>query len=254
MARVGEKELLQTDVQSIFTSDLTPQDSVKILESYVDMWVKKQLKVQEAERLFRSSNADIERMVEDYRNSLLIHRLDQYYVDNRLDTLFTDTEITAYYDAHKNDFILDRAIVRGRIVAVPENYRQRSQLRELMTASGEKLQDFTDICQKNNFSLTEFNTWTDWTDFISRVPVSRLTEAHKEPQPEKVVEIKDGDLIYLICVSDVRRPGDMNPLERVKEVIKRVIFNQRKLEIIRTYEDSIYNAAVNDRTIEINVN
>ena len=78
LAEVGGEKLYVHDLSSIFTPDMAPEDSVKILGSYVDRWVKMQLKIQEAERMFESSQQDIDRMVEEYRNSLLTHKVDQY--------------------------------------------------------------------------------------------------------------------------------------------------------------------------------
>jgi len=48
------------------------------MRKYIDRWVVKQLKLKEAEVLFSSSADDIDRMVEEYRQALLIRKLDQY--------------------------------------------------------------------------------------------------------------------------------------------------------------------------------
>ena len=246
LARVGERTLLMGEVTSIFTPGLTPSDSVKLLESYVDMWVKKQLKVQEAERMLGGAQRDIDRMVEDYRNSLLSFKIDQYYVDRELDTLFTDGDIRQYYDLHRSDFVLDRPIVRGVIVRIPATYRQQAKLKELMRSAKETdRQDFLDICQKNDFELKEFPAWTEWAEFVSPLPVRRSGGA-EEPKRGEIAEYAEGGSRYLVLVTDYLGVGQANPVERVREVIRRVLFNQRKSEIIRRYEDSIYRAAVED--------
>ena len=104
-------------------------------ELYVRKWIGKQLKLSEAEQLFSASADDIEAKVEAYRQSLLIRKLDQFYVDERIDTTFTEEDIAAYYNAHKAEFKLDRPLVKGRIVRFPVNHRQSFKLRELVKAS-----------------------------------------------------------------------------------------------------------------------
>lgn len=255
LARVGDKELLMADVEKIFTADLTPQDSVKLLENYVDMWVKKQIKNMEATKRFSDSEADIEQMVEDYRSSLLNYKLDQYYVDTQLDTMFTNQEIEEYYNAHREEFVLDRAIVRGRIVKLPESYRQKIKLRDLMNSRGsEQQQDVVDICQKNGFELLDFTSWTDLAEFLSHVPASKERSYEQILARSEVQEFADSDNKYFVTISQSRNVGDQMPLERVRDVIRRIIFNQRKMEIIRNYEDSIYNAAMGTKEVEINLN
>ena len=51
LAEVEDKKLYLHDVSPIFTPNMTSEDSLKILRSYVDQWVKKQLKIKEAERM-----------------------------------------------------------------------------------------------------------------------------------------------------------------------------------------------------------
>ncbi len=71
LARAGRKVLRLRDVESVVPRGVTGDDSVALLEVYVDRWVRKQLKLQEAEVLFSSSEEDIARMVEEYRQALL---------------------------------------------------------------------------------------------------------------------------------------------------------------------------------------
>ena len=149
------------------------------MKVYVDRWVRKQLKLQEAEILFSASADDIDKMVEEYRQALLIRQLDQHYVDRSIDTTFTENEIAAYYNAHKADFRLDRTLVKGRIVQFGEGYRQARKLRELMgTKSEARQQDFRDICAKNDFTVSDFSDqWVDFPEFLelpAYAPVAEL--------------------------------------------------------------------------------
>ena len=146
------------DVESVVPKGVTGEDSAAFMKVYIDRWVRKQLKLQEAEILFSASADDIDKMVEEYRQALLIRKLDQHYVDRSIDTTFTENEIAAYYNAHKADFRLDRTLVKGRIVQFGEGYRQARKLRELMgTKSEARQQDFRDICAKNDFTVTDFS-------------------------------------------------------------------------------------------------
>ena len=116
LARAGKSELRVRDLQAVVPGGLTGEDSVSFVGMYVDRWVKKQIKLQQAENLFSASAEDIESLVEEYRQSLLIRKLDQYFIDRQIDTVFTDEEVAAYYRDHIGDFKLDRTIVRGRIL------------------------------------------------------------------------------------------------------------------------------------------
>lgn len=253
LARVGDRTLYLSDAVQIFTPDMQPGDSLNVLETFVDLWVKKQLKVREAEKIFSGSSDDIEKKVEEYRNSLFTLRLDQYYIDTRLDSLYDDNAVREYYNDNRADFLLDRPIVKGRIVQLPDNYRQLKQLKELMSGSGERYQDFVDISRKNDFVLTEYDKWTDLGSFMSAVPAPADRDDNKIFAEKGVSEIKAGKEIYLVFITERLAAGDQAPLERVEETIKQILYTQRKQEIIKHAEDSIYNAAKHDRAVEMNV-
>ena len=65
LARAGGSELKMRDVESVVPKGVTGEDSAAFMKVYVDRWVRKQLKLQEAEILFSASADDIDKMVEE---------------------------------------------------------------------------------------------------------------------------------------------------------------------------------------------
>ena len=209
--------------------------------------------MQEAEILFSASADDIDKMVEEYRQALLIRKLDQHYVDRSIDTTFTENEIAAYYNAHKADFRLDRTLVKGRIVQFGEGYRQARKLRELMgTKSEARQQDFRDICAKNDFTVTDFSDqWVDFPEFLSYLPTLRSQNYDPVLASTAVQEMRDSHSHYYFQIDAVRREGEPIPLERLRGTIRRILFNQRQSEIIRSHEEELYNRACEGGSIKI---
>ncbi len=254
LAKVGKKTLRRIDVEPILPKGLSSEDSLKFLESYVDKWVRTELKVQAAGRIFESSSADIELQVQQYRNSLLTRKLDQYCISEVKDSLYTDKDIKNYYAQHKGEFTLDRNIVQARIVSIPSRYRQKNKIKELLKAtSGDKLEDLRALCAKNGFSLTEINQWTDFSELLAMLPTKRNQNYNHLLEAAGVQELSDAEVTYYFIITDRRLSGQVAPLERVEEMIRWAVINQRKAEIIKSYEDSIYNAALRERTITVNI-
>lgn len=253
LARAGGKELRRGDVRTVVPQGLSETDSAAYMKVYVDRWVRKQLKLQEAEELFSASAQDIDKMVEEYRQALLIRKLDQYYVDRSVDTTFTDEEITDYYDAHKADFRLDRPLVKGRIVRLNGQYRQAAKLKSLMgDASAARQQDFRDLCEKNDFEVSDFRErWIDFAEFLSYLPTLRAQNYDPMLGKTSVQEMSDGHSKYFFTIDAVRREGEAIPLERLRETIRRILFNQRQTDLIRRYEEELYRRAVENGEVDI---
>jgi len=172
---------------------------------------------------------------------LLIRKLDQHYVDRSVDTVFTDDEIAAYYNAHKADFRLDRPIVKGRIVRLGLHYRQAAKLKSLMASgSAAQQQDFRDICEKNDFTVDDFrDQWIDFPEFLSYLPTLRSQSYDSVLATAAVQEMRDSHAHYYFQIDAVLREGEPIPLERLRGTIRRILFNQRKGEIIRAHEEEL---------------
>ncbi len=254
VAQVGDEKLYVSDVAPIFKTPLLADDSLKLLEQYADAWVMRQLKIQQADRVLRDAEPEIDQMVEDYRISLLTHKLDQFHVDAKIDTALTDSELTEYYDANKGAFALDRNMVKGVIVRLPANHPRRTQVRTLMTAGGDRYQDFLELSLKNNFEVHEVSTWMDFSEFLRLLPTNSLRDYDDMLDKRGVQEMRDGEDLYLVTIRSSLRRGEPAPLEQVKEDIRRVILNQRRQEIIRAYENEMYQTALESKKLKLNIN
>lgn len=253
LARVGEKELVAEELRRSIPSGLSESDSSAYAHVFVDRWVRRQLKIREAEQLFSSSVADIDRQVEEYRQSLLIRKLDQFYVDRLVDTTFTAEELEAYYNSHKSDFKLDRPIVKGCVVRVPKGYRQRARLKELMASKQEaRQQDFRDICLKQEFRFEEYTEgWVDWSDFLNQLPTMRSESYDALLSKTGIQEMSDQENYYYFRIDEVRRAGDVVPLERLQQTIRRILFNGRQQQVIRDHEEQLYNASMEEGAVRL---
>lgn len=253
LARVGEKELVAEELRRSIPSGLSESDSSAYAHVFVDRWVRRQLKIREAEQLFSSSVADIDRQVEEYRQSLLIRKLDQFYVDRLVDTTFTAEELEAYYNSHKSDFKLDHPIVKGCVVRVPKGYRQRARLKELMASKQEsRQQDFRDICLKQEFRFEEYTEgWVDWSDFLNQLPTMRSESYDALLSKTGIQEMSDRENYYYFRIDEVRRAGDVVPLERLQQTIRRILFNGRQQQVIRDHEEQLYNASMEEGAVRL---
>lgn len=251
VATVGKATLHASQLEAV-TSGLTGEDSLRAAESYTEQWVRRQVRAREATRVFSGEIQEVERMVEEYRTSLLVSRLEQNYLSTRLDTLVSDSVVKAYYDEHREEFVMDRTIVKGRIVRLPDSYRQSVKLFNLMGKKGaEEQQDFLDLCEKNNLELYTFDSWVDFDEFLSYLPVRRGKSNEALLSKSKIHEMADADSKYFIEVSAVTKKGERAPYERVAETVRRMLYGRRRSELLQNFSDSLYSAAVSEGVIEI---
>ena len=254
VAKVGKKKLRISEVTATIPAGTPSEDSLRMLEDYIEKWARRELKLQEAERVIGSvAVEEVNRMVEEYRYSLLGYRLDQKYLDQKVDTLLSDDVVSEYWEQHKADFALDRTVVKGRIVRVPNSYRQAVKLLSLMRSPSEDRQkDFISTCEKNNFETHFFEEeWVDFSEFLSYLPVRRDRSYDYMLDSRDVKEMADSDNHYFVQITDCLRAGSDAPFDRVDDAVRRIIFNRQRNQVIKEYEDSLYQASLLDGRVEL---
>lgn len=252
VAQVGDKVLTEDDIKITFPEGTSSEDSLSMVQTYVDLWVRKQLKIQEAEKVLEKSGIDFDAMVADYRNSLLTHQLDKYYVERSVDTLISDDLVKEYYNEHNSEFKLDRNIIKGRIIKFPDSFRQQNKLKELMgSANLERQQDFIDMASKNDFPLTVFDEWIGLDEMLNYLPTVRSKNYDYLLSAGTVNEFADDDFKYYVQISEYKSKGEKAPLEWSNVIIQNMLYNQRSGKLIKAKEDSLYRAALDNKHVKI---
>jgi hypothetical protein len=244
IARAGKANLHQIDVERAFPGGVVGEDSLRWVESYVDRWVRDHLKLQEADRLFGSDETDAE-LVQNYRNNLKTRRLEQYFVNLYGDSLYTEKEQRDYYNQHKSEFVLDRTIVKGRVVALPTTFRQKTRVKELIRDNTiENRRDLQALADKNGFVLREVIEWTEYPQFLALLPTRRNETYDHFLSKQGIQEMIDGGVTYYFVIDEALTQGMTTPYEMVSTMVRWAVATRRKAEIVRSYEDSLYNSAI----------
>ena len=151
--------------------------------------------------------------------------------------------------------IVAEHIVKGRIVRFTEGYRQAAKLKTLMASKTEaQQQDFRDICEKNDFTISDFrDQWVDFSDFLSYLPTPRSQSYDPLLASTAVQEMRDSHSHYYFQIEAVRREGEPIPPERLRGIIRRILFNQRQGEIIRRHEEELSARATENGATAIGI-
>ncbi len=253
VVKVGGKELRESELLTVVPQQFTGEDSTQFAQTYVSRWIKKQLKLREAEQLFSASQQDIESLVEEYRQSLLIRKLEESYIKSSIDTTYTDAQIEEYYNSHIENFKLNRDIVKYRILRFPEDYRSAKRLHELMeSSSSSKQEDLLSICEKEEFEMEDATeSWSDFSTLLDHLPLVRGGDYLALLSKRGIQQLKGNDYQYYFEVTDHLKVGDAAPLERVRETIRTILITERQQQLIKEREEQLLLQAEDLKLIEL---
>lgn len=252
VATVDDNELFLRDILAEMPEGLTGIDSATFVRMYTDNWVLNQLKIVRANEVL-TSQKDIDRLVEDYRQTLIMRQLDQYYVDKELVTDITDRQIAAHYRMHSSQFVLDHHKVRGIVVRVSDKFRNTSALGEAMrSVSIDGMAELNAFVEKHSLQMSDLTSeWTTFSDFLSYLPTVRTRSYENLLQKGKVQSMKSDDVVFYFLISDVVKKGSVAPLECVEDDIRRMLYAERRSEIVKRYEQDLKFEAVESGRVTI---
>ncbi len=238
VANVDDKELLLRDILADMPEGLTGIDSATFVRMYTDNWVLNQLKLDRAKQVLTTSQGDIDRLVEDYRQSLIMRQLDQYYVDKELDTDITERQISAHYRMHSSQFVLNHDKVRGVVVRVSDKFRNTSALSDaLRNVSNDGMVELNAFAEKHSLQVTDLSgEWVTFSDFLSYLPTVRTRSYDNVLHKGKVQSMKSDDIVFYFTIVDIAKRGSVAPLECVEDDIRRMLYAERRSEIVKRYE------------------
>lgn len=252
VARVGSAYLYRSELAAMMPNGVVAADSVSCSNAIISKWIVSQLKQLEAEKLFAESNREIDRLVEEYRRSLLVNRLDRHYIESEPCGEISEKRIADYYNTHKADFLVKQPMVKGEIVAMKESYRRRTQMAERFKSStGESRKDFVEMCRKDKLPYLQFEEWTPFSDYCSNLPLLRNANHDDMLASRSTQQIHHDRMYYYYRITEVLKVGDAMPLEMAKESIRQILTNAHNAEVVARHEEEIKAKALSMGEAEI---
>ncbi len=249
VAVVDGVELRTGDIKRDMPTGITGADSVTFVRMYIENWVLNRLKIKRAEEVLTSSSDDIERLVEGYRQSLLMRQLDQYYIDKSLDTEITDKQIAAYYRANSASFKLDHNVVQGVIVKVPKAFRNTTTLTTAMRNSAKEgeWQELDALAEKHSLKVVNMAAeWVSYSDFLSNLPTERSRSYNDLITKSTVQQMSSDDAIFYFIITDRALKGEIAPMASIENDIRRRLYSERRRKIVEEYEAELKRQSVKD--------
>lgn len=252
LARVYDDYLFESDLKGVVPKGISADDSIMLVKSYVDNWVRQRLILHQAEMNLQGAELDFSKQLENYRNSLVIFEYENHLVRQKLDTVVTDEEITNYYNANQNTFLVRDIIVKMQYAKLPLKSKFIPQARMLLLS--DKPDDrnrLADLCEQQSFGyFIDDQKWMFFSELMNLVPL-RPVNQEEFLKKNRQVEVSDESFTYLVRISDYKLKDSSSPLEIERQKIHDIILNKRKMELLGKMHQYIYDNAQKKNDFEI---
>ncbi len=253
VARVYDTFLYRKDLEGIAPQNLSEADSIKLVEKYVESWIKKQLMITKASAKMEFNEAEIERKVLDYKYALMVHEYEKYQVNRSLNREVTDAEIEQYYKEKHENFLLKQNIVKCLFVKLPKEAPRLSRIRSLLRSYPDSdMEEIKSYCFRFAVSSSlEDGLWLNFDEVVKNTPLASIPNKVQFLRDNSFVETSDEKFIYFIKLIEYKIFDQVSPLEVIREDIVNIILNRRKIELAKLLEEEIINEAQLNNEFEI---
>ncbi len=252
VARVYDSYLYLDDVLEQMPDKLQGQDSINFIRSYAETWTRQQVVLHQAEKNLSDEQKDVDDELESYRKALITYAFEKALVQQKLDTLVSNTEIENYYNANPQNFELKDNIIKVIYVKVKKNAPKVNRLKELYRSENPNdRKHLEDYCRQfaENYYLDD-DSWLLFNDLLKEVPIETY-DKERFLKNNRLIEFSDNDYLYFVNIKGFKIKDSVSPLSFERDNIKSIILNKRKLKLIEDMRNDVYNDALNNNQIEL---
>ncbi|HET6244931.1 MAG: hypothetical protein H0V01_00155 [Bacteroidetes bacterium] len=252
VARVHDRFLYKTELESVISPGLSQEDSVAKANSYINNWIRQTLIYSHAEKNLSEDQKMFEQKLEDYKRSLIIYTFERELIDQILDTIVTREQIEFYYDQNKQNFELKDNIIKVRYIKVDKSAPDLEKVKVWYKSNKEidliALENYA-YQFAQNFFLDE-NNWLLFEDLLKEIPI--LTYNKEEfLKNNRFVEVEDSVSYYFVNIRGFKIKNSISPMNFEMDNIRNILINKRKIELINKMKNDIYEKALQANDIEI---
>jgi hypothetical protein len=252
IAKAFDYYLYRDDLNGVVPPGATLKDSISVVKNYIDNWVRQKVVLHKAENNLNDEKKNVQRQLEEYRNSLVVYAYENELIRQKLDTIISETEIEAFYKNNQANFQLKDNIIKVIYLKLSKKTPKLNKARDWYKSSaGKDREALKEYCRQYalNYYLDD-NAWLLFDDLLKEIPI-RTYDKEQFLQNNRLIEIEDSVNIYLVNIKGFMIKNSLSPLSFERNNIRNMIINERKLNLITEMEQQAFNAARKNGDAEV---
>lgn len=229
------------------------KDTSIFLERYINDWLITKVILNKAKLYIDENDSDIKSSVNQYKETLIIHKYQNELINSQFDTTVSTDEIKEYYEKYSYDFLLHKDIVKARLIKINKETLHLDKVKDLVSAKNEEevleLVDFCEMYAENSF-LND-SVWVYLSEFSQKLPNGSKENKKLLSFKNKIHSFMDDNFVYIMFVKDYQIKGNRSPLPFVFSNIRKILQSKNKKQFITNLEKKLYQEALSSENIKI---
>ena len=239
LAEVGPEQLTLEEAKDRIPTNVLRSDSVSAIQKYRDEWIRRQVILQEADRLNFTQRSGMEEKLQRIREEFILQEVQDYVISEFEDDLtVSEQEARDYYQQNKDRFVLDERYVRYRHLIAESNAEAERAKRDLMR--GIEWQTVASEYSKYpDLKIRESERF--WPISIAGGDIQMLNRYLRIIGPSEISPTyRSGNEYHFVQLIDERPEGDHPDLDWLIDQIRDWLTLEKRKRTFNTYVKNLY--------------
>ncbi len=249
LAKVNDKELKMSALEGMLPDGTTKEDSSAIINAFVTRWVKDNLMMNEAEMNI-PKDLEIDKLVREYRTSLILNAYQEKIVGQYLDTVVTEKELKDFYEKNKEQYELETPLIRCYLLKIPKTAPNIKEVEKWWDDNRKedrnKLIDYAGKYASRYMMID--STWYKAERIAVELPKGTIDS--EDPSTGESTR-KDDNFYYFLRILSVKKKRDYAPFSYVRDQASTFILHQRKQKLVEDNREDLFKREMNANAVKI---
>ena len=251
IVKVNDRILTREEIESQIPKGLPPEDSLIRAESIVKKRIIDMLMDDVAYKNVGDEKAEIEKLVNEYRRSLIRHRYQERIIKDKVSHSIRESDQLSYYEENKEQFVLNENLIKGLFLKVPLTAPGLDNIKKwYVSMSDESLEKIEKYSLQNALIYDYFyDRWVVFDEVMEKMP-ARISNPAQFLKTNKHMEVSDSSYVYLLNISDRLLVGNIAPFDYVKSQIHSMLVNKQKIDYLKGFGEKLYLDAIKNGSVK----
>lgn len=251
LARVGNETLSRDEARTAVPRHIYESDSLHALQEYATEWVRRQLILQEADRINFASRQDIQKRLKRMREEFIIQAVQDYILsESEIDIRVSEREAQEYFQQNKDKFTLNERFVRYRHV-IADSYASAEAARNALMSGmawedvANRYSKYPDLKIRESQQFWPVSVAGGEVDqmsvFLGVIGITEISPIHRY-----------GNEYHFVQLMEERPEGEHPDLSWLMEEIRQWLVLEKRKRAFNTYVKNLYLQGQANNEIEIN--
>jgi len=249
ISRVGDNYLYQSEIPDFSSYE----DSLIRKKDFIDSWARDNIFFDlSIVNLDQKLILNLDELIEKYKKDLYINSYKDILVNSMVDSIINDNEIEEYYNENLNNFTLNEDLIKYRFIKIPLSNINFNKIRNGIIRYNSFDKQLIDSL---SFQFASYNLndslWITKRDFFNQVSFINYENQKKYLKKRRLISIKDSMYVNLLFIDDILEANNIAPKSYLSDRIKSIIYNRRKILLIKELNIDIINEAIKSKKYEL---